>query len=82
MSCSTPFCPNSFTCKCSLQQAVGLVQGLAFATPSILDPAETSRDTLLLQLWRSCAMVLQDQSLHTLQLVIDGVDVGVGLGGS
>lgn len=25
----TPFCPNSFPCKCSLQRAIGLVGGLS-----------------------------------------------------
>jgi hypothetical protein len=48
---STPFCPNSFTCKCSLQRVIDLVWGLwLFSTGS----SQRLLSDILLS-WRSCS---------------------------
>lgn len=68
MSHSTPFCPNCFTCKCSL------VWFEASAALSILNPHQNS------SLCRGGpeTLALWDRPLHMFQQFIDGVNAGLG----
>jgi hypothetical protein len=81
VSHSTPFHPNSFTCKCSLQWVTGLVQGLWLLLHYqywIFTGTPLGYPAVALCHGDPAAFVLQDQPLHVLEQFIHGVDVGVG----
>lgn len=79
-SCSKPFYPYVFTCKCSLQRVVGLVRGLWFLLHyQCWALTGTPIGCPVVALWHGgpAALSQQDQSLHMLQQVTDGMDIGV-----
>lgn len=69
----TPFCPNSFTCKCLLQWVIGLVGGLWL----LLTGTPFGYPVVVLCQWRSCSFFRCDQLRHVLQQFIDNMYVSV-----
>ena len=74
-------CPNSFPCKCLL-----VISCWSGSRPWLWHSINTGPTSTLLSISAvalshgdPAATVPQDQSLHTLQQVIDGVDIGVCL---
>jgi hypothetical protein len=79
VSHSTPFCAHIFTCKCSLQGIIGLVQGLRLLLRCrhwILTGTPLGCLVIALCHGDPAALDLQDWLLYTLRQVVDEVDVG------
>jgi hypothetical protein len=81
VSHSIPLCHNIFTCKCSLQWVIGLVQGLWllwYHQYHILPRTPPSPPVVAVCHGDLAALEQQDCPFYTAQQFADNVDLGVG----